>query len=208
MGLGGILAAVLSGFLIGGAARWVVPGPDPMPFWLTVLIGLAGSVVGGAIGIALYGTGGITSTRGHVFVTVMIEILAVLHTGESHDQLRAVIEDFVWRLTGKETVYQMIALADEIHRRGGTPLDPLAYKRQYLERLADVIGGRLQELREGRCPPDKYLVPGARSMLAGHGQPLRDPPQARPGRNGHGLPGAAQGRRRLEVRRPASEWTA
>src|SRR5437868_6468 len=76
MGFGGILAAVLSGFLIGGAARWVVPGPDPMPFWLTVLIGLAGSVVGGAIGIALYGTGGITSTRGHVFVTVMIEILA------------------------------------------------------------------------------------------------------------------------------------
>ena len=76
MGLGGILAAVLSGFLIGGAARWVVPGPDPMPFWLTVLIGLVGSVVGGAIGIGLYGTGGITSSHGHVFVTVMIEILA------------------------------------------------------------------------------------------------------------------------------------
>ena len=76
MGVGGILAAVLSGLLIGGAARWVVPGPDPMPFWLTVLIGLAGSIVGGAIGVGLYGTGGITSTHGHVFVTVMIEILA------------------------------------------------------------------------------------------------------------------------------------
>jgi hypothetical protein len=47
-----------------------------MPFWLTVVIGLAGSVVGGAIGVALYGTGGITSTHGHVFVTVMLEILA------------------------------------------------------------------------------------------------------------------------------------
>jgi uncharacterized membrane protein YeaQ/YmgE (transglycosylase-associated protein family) len=76
MGFGGILAAVLSGFLIGGAARFIVPGPDPMPFWLTVLIGLVGSVVGGAIGIGLYGTDGITSTHGHVFVTVMIEILA------------------------------------------------------------------------------------------------------------------------------------
>jgi uncharacterized membrane protein YeaQ/YmgE (transglycosylase-associated protein family) len=73
---GGILAAILSGFLIGGAARFIVPGPDPMPFWLTVVIGLLGSVVGGAIGVALYGTGGITSTHGHVFVTVMIEILA------------------------------------------------------------------------------------------------------------------------------------
>jgi uncharacterized membrane protein YeaQ/YmgE (transglycosylase-associated protein family) len=73
---GGILAAVLSGFLIGAAARFIVPGPDPMPFWLTVVIGLLGSVVGGAIGVGLYGTKGITSTHGHVFVTVMIEILA------------------------------------------------------------------------------------------------------------------------------------
>jgi uncharacterized membrane protein YeaQ/YmgE (transglycosylase-associated protein family) len=73
---GGILAAVLSGFLIGAAARFIVPGPDPMPFWLTVVIGLVGSVVGGAIGLGLYGTGGITSTHGHVFVTVMLEILA------------------------------------------------------------------------------------------------------------------------------------
>ena len=76
MSLGVILAVVLSGFLIGGAARYVVPGPDPMPFWLTVLIGFAGSVVGGAIGLGLYGTGGVTRTHGHVFVTVMLEILA------------------------------------------------------------------------------------------------------------------------------------
>jgi uncharacterized membrane protein YeaQ/YmgE (transglycosylase-associated protein family) len=76
VGFGGILAAVLSGFLIGGAARFIVPGPDPMPFWLTVVIGLLGSAVGGGIGVVLYGTGGITSTHGHVFVTVMLEILA------------------------------------------------------------------------------------------------------------------------------------
>jgi uncharacterized membrane protein YeaQ/YmgE (transglycosylase-associated protein family) len=73
---GGILAAVLSGFLIGGAARYVVPGPDPMPFWLTVLIGLGGSVIGGAIGLGLYGSGSVMSTPGHAFVSVMLEILA------------------------------------------------------------------------------------------------------------------------------------
>jgi uncharacterized membrane protein YeaQ/YmgE (transglycosylase-associated protein family) len=73
---GGILAALLSGFLIGGAARYVVPGPDPMPFWLTVLIGLGGSVVGGATAIALYGSGGVLSTSGHAFATIMLEILA------------------------------------------------------------------------------------------------------------------------------------
>jgi uncharacterized membrane protein YeaQ/YmgE (transglycosylase-associated protein family) len=73
---GGILAVLLSGFLIGAAARYVVPGPDPMPFWLTVLIGFGGSVVGGAIGLGLYGSDGVMSTPGHAFVAVMLEILA------------------------------------------------------------------------------------------------------------------------------------
>ena len=51
--VGTLLSIFLSGFLIGGLARWAVPGPDPMPIWLTVLFGLAGSVVGGGIAAAL-----------------------------------------------------------------------------------------------------------------------------------------------------------
>lgn len=100
-----------------------------------------------------------------VMIPMLVEELAQLKTGESEDQLRQVVEDFVWRLTGKETVFQMIALAEEVKRRGGTPLDPLAYKKRYLDRLWSVIGSRVEELREGRCPPDKYLVPGARRLL-------------------------------------------
>ena len=100
-----------------------------------------------------------------VMVPMMVEVLAELKTGETEDDLRRVVEDFVWRLTGKETVYQMIALADEVARRGGTPLDPLVYKRRYLDRLWDVIRDRVEELRTGRCSPDKYLVPGARRLL-------------------------------------------
>src|SRR5438128_10692081 len=45
------------GFITGGLARLAVPGPDPMPVWLTVAIGLVGSVVGGAIAIAIWGRG-------------------------------------------------------------------------------------------------------------------------------------------------------
>lgn len=100
-----------------------------------------------------------------VMVPMMVEILAGLGTGESEEELRAVVEDYVWRLTGKQTMYQMIALADEVTRRGGTPLDPLAYKRTYLERLNKRIAHRLEELRCGRVPPEKYLVPGARQLL-------------------------------------------
>jgi uncharacterized membrane protein YeaQ/YmgE (transglycosylase-associated protein family) len=45
--LAAILIILVSGFLTGALARWAVPGPDPMPVWLTVLIGLAGSSIGG-----------------------------------------------------------------------------------------------------------------------------------------------------------------
>src|ERR1700758_1248260 len=65
----------------------------------------------------------------NVMVPMMVQILAELKTGESEEDLRGVVEDFVWRLTGKETIYQMIALADAVEARGGKPLEPLAYKK-------------------------------------------------------------------------------
>src|SRR5205823_3725369 len=101
----------------------------------------------------------------NVMVPMMIEVLGELRTGETDEQLRTVIEDFVWRLTGKETLYQMIELAEQVRQRGGTPLDPLRYKRLYLDRLSVVIEHRLAELRSGACSPEKYLVPGAREFL-------------------------------------------
>ena len=56
-----MLVAVLSimafGFLTGGLARLAVPGPDPMPIWLTMAIGLAGSAGGGGLAIAIWGRG-------------------------------------------------------------------------------------------------------------------------------------------------------
>jgi phosphoglycolate phosphatase-like HAD superfamily hydrolase len=100
-----------------------------------------------------------------VMVPMMVEVLAELQTGEGEDELRRIVEDFVWRLTGQETVYQMIELAEQVKRRGGKPLDPLAYKRRYLDRLSAVIGDRVEALRERRCPPEQYLVPGARPLL-------------------------------------------
>jgi phosphoglycolate phosphatase-like HAD superfamily hydrolase len=77
--------------------------------------------------------------------------------------------DFVSRLTGKQTVYQMIELADQVSKRGGSPLDPLVYKHRYLGLLQQRIEHRISELEEG-VPPDKYLVPGTRRLL----EALRD----------------------------------
>jgi uncharacterized membrane protein YeaQ/YmgE (transglycosylase-associated protein family) len=53
--LAAIILIMLFGFITGGMARLAVPGPDPMPVWLTVAIGLAGSAGGGALAIAIWG---------------------------------------------------------------------------------------------------------------------------------------------------------
>src|SRR5581483_10350052 len=96
-----------------------------------------------------------------VMVPLCVEQLAALKTGESESGLRETVEEFVWRLTGKETIYQMMALADAIRERGGQPLEPLAYKKLYLDRLWLKIRDRIEALRRGTVPPDRYLVPGA-----------------------------------------------
>src|SRR5438046_5146287 len=55
--LGAIILVMFFGFITGGLARLAVPGPDPMPVWLTVAIGLVGSAGGGAIAIGTWGRG-------------------------------------------------------------------------------------------------------------------------------------------------------
>ena len=99
-----------------------------------------------------------------VMVPMMVQILAHLKTGETKQQLRTVVEGYVWKLTGKETIYQMIALAEAIRKRGGKPRDPLEYKKMYLDLLWVRIEGRVAELKQG-ASPEKHLVPGARELL-------------------------------------------
>jgi uncharacterized membrane protein YeaQ/YmgE (transglycosylase-associated protein family) len=60
VGLGDILAILVSGLVVGALGRLAVPGPDPMPIWLTILFGIVGSIVGGAAALALgFGVGGV-----------------------------------------------------------------------------------------------------------------------------------------------------
>lgn len=105
-----------------------------------------------------------------IMVPMMVELLAECKSGESEADLRVVVEEFVGRLTGKQTMYQMIELAENIERRGGKPEDPLVYKTMYLDRLHARIENRLEDLRSGRVSPDFYMVPGARKLL----EALRD----------------------------------
>jgi phosphoglycolate phosphatase-like HAD superfamily hydrolase len=98
-------------------------------------------------------------------VPMMVELLAALKTGETEEALTEVVKEFVGRLTGKDTIYQMIELAAQIEKRGGKPLDPLVYKKMYLDRLWTRIESRIEDLRSGKVSPDEYLVPGSRPLL-------------------------------------------
>src|ERR1017187_2342139 len=100
-----------------------------------------------------------------VMVPMMLEILTELKTGETEAELQAVVENFVWRLTGKETIYQMIALAEAVEARGGKPQEPLVYKKMYLDLLWQKIASRVEALRKGDADPEKYLVTRSRELL-------------------------------------------
>src|SRR3954447_6983052 len=67
-----------------------------------------------------------------IMIPMMLEVLSALGTGESPETLRTVVEAFIWRLTGQDTLLQMEALAEEVTLRGGTPLDAREYKQQFL----------------------------------------------------------------------------
>ena len=49
-----IIILAVWGFVIGGLARWALPGPDPMSVWMTIALGLAGSFLGALLLLIVY----------------------------------------------------------------------------------------------------------------------------------------------------------
>lgn len=100
-----------------------------------------------------------------VMIPMMVDVLRATGTKEDDAQLAAHVEEFVMRLNGRQTIYQMMQLADEVKQRGGTPLEPLAYKHEYHRRLMQRIQGRLDALGSGQAKPDDWTVPGSHALL-------------------------------------------
>lgn len=100
-----------------------------------------------------------------VMIPMMVEVLERTPQAESRCQLARHVEEFVMRLNGRQTIYQMIQLAEEVKSRGGTPRPPLEYKRLYHARLLERIRGRLERLQAGADRPEDWTVAGAQAML-------------------------------------------
>lgn len=100
-----------------------------------------------------------------VMIPMMVSVLRETNTRETEEELTQKVEDFVMRLNGRQTIYQMIQLAEEVRCRGGQPRDPLEYKHRYHELLMQRIEGRLTALRSGQASPEDWTVPGSHAFL-------------------------------------------
>jgi uncharacterized membrane protein YeaQ/YmgE (transglycosylase-associated protein family) len=61
LSVGFVISVLVWGFVLGGLARFALPGPDPMPAWLTIAIGLTGAIAGAGLGRLITGDDTIAS---------------------------------------------------------------------------------------------------------------------------------------------------
>ena len=99
-----------------------------------------------------------------VMVPMFVEMLPTRMGETESERSKQAFED-IMRLNGKQTIYQMIQLAERIRERGGEPSDPQWYKQEYLRRLDLRIGARTAGLRAGSIAGNDLLVWGSRALL-------------------------------------------
>lgn len=99
-----------------------------------------------------------------VMIPMFMEMLP-RRSEDTDESVRTLMTDDIMRLNGKQTIYQMIQLAERIKERGGQPREPLWYKHEYLRRLNELIRSRTEGLTAGTVPPTEWLVHGSRELL-------------------------------------------
>ncbi|MFI9325531.1 GlsB/YeaQ/YmgE family stress response membrane protein [Kitasatospora aureofaciens] len=65
-----ILWALIAGLVVGVLAKLVLPGRQPVPLWLTVLVGVAGAVLGNAAASYL----GVRHTAGIDWIRHLLQV--------------------------------------------------------------------------------------------------------------------------------------
>ncbi len=74
----GILSWILLGLVAGALAKFIMPGKDPGGFIVTILIGIAGAIVGGFLG-SFMGLGAVQSfDLGGIFIATAGSLLLLI----------------------------------------------------------------------------------------------------------------------------------
>lgn len=76
-----LVALIIEGLIIGILAKVVVPGRNPVPIWLTIIIGIVGALIGNWISnyVGVRHTNGIDWIR-HILQIVVAAVLVALAT--------------------------------------------------------------------------------------------------------------------------------
>jgi uncharacterized membrane protein YeaQ/YmgE (transglycosylase-associated protein family) len=72
--IGFILLIALSGLVVGALARLLLPGPDPMSVFQTMLIGIVGSLIAGLIAYYAFG-----ERQGPGFILALLCTIALVY---------------------------------------------------------------------------------------------------------------------------------
>ena len=75
----GIITAIIVGAIIGALGRLVVPGRQPIPIWLTIVVGIVAALIGTAIArsMGFADTGGMFDWR-ELIVQVILAAIGVV----------------------------------------------------------------------------------------------------------------------------------
>ncbi len=99
-----------------------------------------------------------------VMIGMFVEMLPRL-ASDTDASLEQLVTDDIMRLNGKQTIYQMMQLAERVKERGREPREALWYKHEYLRRLELKIASRAEGIAKGTIAREKYLVHAARPFL-------------------------------------------
>jgi uncharacterized membrane protein YeaQ/YmgE (transglycosylase-associated protein family) len=70
----GILSWIFLGLVVGALAKWIMPGNDPGGILVTILIGIAGALVGGFLSTSV----GLGTVTGFNFGSLVIAVVGSL----------------------------------------------------------------------------------------------------------------------------------
>jgi uncharacterized membrane protein YeaQ/YmgE (transglycosylase-associated protein family) len=72
----GIIGWIIIGLIAGAIARWLMPGPDPMGWLGTIVLGIVGSLVGGTLLNLLFG-GGLELAASGILGSILGAVIAL-----------------------------------------------------------------------------------------------------------------------------------
>ena len=76
--MGAIIGWIIFGLIAGAIAKLLMPGRDPGGWIITMLLGIAGAVIGGFIGHALWGSSGVNDWSLGSFALAIVGAIILL----------------------------------------------------------------------------------------------------------------------------------